>query len=196
VACYARSFPESGAAPAPVRAEPVPLTAGVSAASGGPNVARIRALDVGERFARELREASLFAEVTYPLTDLSPREPDVALEVSVASHHDKHVWKNLAKDVAVGLSVLLLQPLLPVTWDLELELGVRARDRAGRSLFESRESSRFRFESTWVRPPSEAALARWHDEATLHAVRSLVARLASEDAGWLRAAARGARPAP
>jgi hypothetical protein len=196
-ACTARSFPLDGAAPpATPRGEALPLTVGVAAASGGPNVARIRPLEVGERFARALREAGLFAEVGFPLTELATRGPDLALELSVASRHDLHVWRNLAKDVAVGLSVMLLQPLLPVTRDLELELGVRARDRAGRTLLESGATCRFRFESTWLRP-REGDLARWHDEAVAHAVRGVVERLASEGALWRRvAAAPGARPAP
>jgi len=193
--CSARSFPQESAPPAPVRAEPLALRAGVRDASAGPNVGRIRAGDVAERFARELREAGLFADVVFPLTELSPVEPDVTLEVQVASKHDLHPWQNLLKDLAVGLSVLLLQPLLPTTWDLDLDLGVRARDREGRTLVESRQSSRFRFESTWLRAP-EDALVRWHADAVDFAVRALVARLAGEGAGWPRARPRGAQPSP
>jgi hypothetical protein len=161
-------------------------------ASVGPNVGRIRSLDVAERFARELRQAALFAEVVFPATELAPLRPDVTLEVSVASRHDLHPWENLLKDLAVGLSITLLQPLLPTHWDLDLDLAVHARDREGRTLAEAREASRHRFESNWFRPPEEA-LARWHEDAVDAAVGALVARLAAERSGWLRARGPGER---
>ena len=85
-----------------------------------------------------------------------------------------HRLANLAKDIAAGLSILLLQPVLPTVVDLEVEL--EARGTATGTAPELRGTSRTRFEYTWIRAPKES-IEQWHRKATDRAIDELIARI-------------------
>ena len=178
--CYAKSFPLAPAPAPPTRAAtPLPLTAGVRAGASGENVVRIHATDVLARFAGRLDGEGLFRDIVFPYTGLARVEPDLLLELSVASELDLHPIQNLLKDLVVGVSVLLLQPAVPTAYDLDVELTLRVRSARGDLIAQLQQTSRFRYETTWLHPPADS-LDAWHREATDHAVEALIARLVAE----------------
>ena len=167
--CYARSFPlppvelaDVESTPSP---SPLPLDVGVRGGEEGANVFRVRQAEVVQRFAEQLAESGLFERVIHPPGPLAVESPLLVFELTIRSRHDLHAVRNLARDVAAGATLLLLQPLLPTTWDLELELGLRALVGEERVVWEEKRTSRHRFESDWLHPP-DAAVAEWYDRAT------------------------------
>ena len=187
--CYARSFPLGEAAPTCGAVEPVGIVVGLRGGPAQSNVGRIQSVEVLERFLDHLAESGLFARLIYPYTDYAPDEPDLVLELSVSSHHDLHKWTNLGKDLLVGASLLVLQPVLPTVYDLDLVLTLRVLGPGGESVTELVQEGRYRFEHDRVRA-SNASLETWHEEAIEDALRSLEARLQTERALLLRAASK------
>ncbi len=174
--CYAKSSPitaspeYSASRPTP----PLPFAVGLRSAAHGDNVALIQGAQVAGRFAMRLRDANVFSDVIYPMTELSPITPDLILEVSVSSAHDLHPLKNLAKDIAVGLSLLLLQPLLPTSYDLAVEITALPSGSGFAPAPELRATRRSRFSFTWLRA-SDEAIERWHLDTTNRAIDAMIA---------------------
>lgn len=162
--CYARSFPVGEAAPVSGVVEPVEILVGLRGGPVQPNVGRIHSVEVLERFLDQLAEGGLFTRLVYPYTDDAPAEPDLVLELSVSSHHDLHKWTNLGKDLLVGSSLLVLQPVLPTVYDLDLVLTLRVLGPGGESVTELVQEGRYRFEDNRVRA-SNASLEAWHEKA-------------------------------
>jgi len=180
--CYAKHFPQDGeASPAPSSTILVPLVAGVvgAAAEPGDNVNWIQVDTVVAAFAQQLERAHVFKAVIHPYSDLAPVEPDVLFKVKVDSHFDRMEVKNFFKQVLVGGTLLLLQPVLPVQWDLTVHLAAFASrpTRAWSKKYEER--STYRFESTWVQP-SRVSIQSWNDDTYGDAVRGLVAQIARD----------------
>lgn len=181
--CYAKSVPMTpGEATAPSSDSPTSgpmLLAGVRSATPGNNIERIDPERMTHLFAERLYDAGIFSDVVYPLTEQSPAVADVIFEISVTSSYDLHPVSNLAKDIVVGLSILLLQPALPTVYDLEVTLEARS-PRSGRAPeleSELRGASQSRFEFTWFHASKES-IDEWHRETTDHAIDELVARIA------------------
>lgn len=192
--CYARTIPldplvEHAQPPGADAAStaPLPLVVGVRAAQSGTQVPGIDSQRVVERFASELSSAQLFRAVVYPMSDLAHLSPDLVLDVTVASSMNLHEVENLAKDVAVGISVLLLQPVLPTTYDLRVEIGAQILSRSGRTIASYTQAPSLRFKSNWISPNQEAR-AQWREEAVARAVAAVVNDMAAGRAK-LRAAA-------
>ncbi len=179
--CYAKSTAmaprENAAPPGESPASRPTLLAGVLPAKHGNNIERLQPERVTQRFAERLYAANVFSDVVYPLTSRSPAVPDVVFEVTVSSSYDLHPVSNFAKDVAVGLSILLLQPVLPTVYDLEVNLATRSPAPGGAAEPELRGASRTRFEFTWLRASKES-IEQWHSEATDGAIDELVDRIA------------------
>lgn len=191
-ACYAKHFP-TGEPPVPpqVAVQPVEFAVGVTkwVDNGKNNAARINQCDVVELFAKRLNAENLFTTVLFPYTGLSPSYPDVILEVSVSSNYNLHSGENLLKGVAIGLSLLLLQPALPTEYDLSVLLAVRATSRDGRliKLYEYR--SDYRFQYTLLQPSGEA-INRWHGDTIIHAVEAVISQI-KHDRSFLLEVAEG-----
>ncbi len=180
--CYAKHFPQDGeTSPAPSSATLVPLVAGVvgAAAEPGDNVNWIQVDKVVAAFAQQLERAHVFKAVIHPYSDLAPVEPDLLFKVKVDSHFDRMEAKNFFKQVLVGGTLLLLQPVLPVQWDLTVHLEALASRpiRAWSKKYEER--STYRFESTWVQP-SRVSIQSWNNDTYRDAVRALVAQIARD----------------
>ena len=175
--CYAKSVPMPLLEPSvPLNHSPgsrPTLLAGVRAATHGDNIERLHPERLTQRLAERLADANIFSDVVYPLTVQSPAVPDVIFEVSVSSIYDLHPVSNLAKDIAVGLSVLLLQPVLPTVYDLQVELATSGSTTGGDVLLGR---SRTRFEFNWLRA-SDRSIEQWHREATDRAIDELVKRI-------------------
>jgi hypothetical protein len=178
--CYAKSAPmplsEPSAKQSPEAGSRPTLLVGIRGASHGDNIQRLHPERLTQRLAERLADAGIFSEVVYPLTELSPAIPDIVFEISISSHYDLHPLTNLAKDVAVGLSVLLLQPVLPTVYDLNVEVSASASpvgDQSRSKLVAARQS---RFEFTWLRA-SEESIEAWHHETTERAIDALVKRI-------------------
>lgn len=187
--CYARSFPLADAplADAALSGEaPLGLVVGLRAGEEGRNVFHIRQGEVVERFAERLAEAGLFERVIHPAGSRTAAPLPLVIELEVRSRYDLHAIRNLAQDVAAGATLLLLQPLLPTTWDLEIGLELRVRGSDGRVVWEQSASDLHRFESDWLHPP-EAALADWHTQAIEHALQKAIASLRARRAEWVAA---------
>jgi len=171
--CYARSFAlapvDFADVESPPSLSPLPLRVGVRGGEEGANVFRVRQADVVQRFAEQLAEAGLFERVVHPSGPLAVEPPLLVFELTIRSRHDLHAVRNLARDVAAGATLLLLQPLLPTKWDLELELGLRALVAGEQVVWEETRTSRHRFESDWLHPP-DAAVAEWYAGATQQVV--------------------------
>lgn len=168
-------------------AEPLPLLAGVARGAALESVPRLPAGAGVERFAARLHEVGIFRAVLYPAGALASPPPDLLLRVSLGSRYDRHRLRNLASDLAVGMSLLLLQPLLPALADLEIEVRWEARAPDGRLLHAERALVRNRIESTWLRTP-EAEAAHWHAATLDLAIDAALAQLS--DARATLAAAR------
>ena len=177
--CYARSLPLAPLPePAPGHISPaLSRVVGIRSGKHGDNVALVHAGRVAERFARRLFEAGVFSDVIHPLTDRSPARPDVVIELSVSSTHDLHPLKNLAADIAAGLSLLLLQPVLPTTWDLSVEITASGHGGGAGRAEVFRTAARSRFEFTWLRA-SQESIEHWHRETSDRAINAMVARVA------------------
>ena len=180
--CYAKSVPMLPRETTPLGEEspasrPM-LLAGVRSTTHGDNIARLHPERLAQRLAERLATASVFSDVVYPLTRQSAAVPDVVFEVSVSSRYDLHPVSNLAKDIAVGLSILLLQPVLPTVYELEVEIAARSPGSVGAPDSEPdlRGTSRTRFEFNWLRAPAES-IEQWHFEATDRAIEDLLARI-------------------
>ncbi len=190
-ACSARYRALSPPPPSAAQARAgLPLLVGVTRGGEGEGVPRLPADRGAERFAAALQQAGLFRGVVYPVSELAPLQPDLWIAVSQSSRYDRHLWRNLASDTAVGLSLLLLQPLLPSLADLEVEIAWEVRTPAGRALERGRAAASTRFESTFLRAP-EREVARWHDETQALAIEAAIAQLRS--AGASLASARAPR---
>lgn len=189
-ACATRSQLLTPPAAPSAAAEPIPLRAGVARGEALESVPRVSAGAGLERFAARLHETGLFRAVVFPAGELASPPPDLLLRISLGSRYDRHRLRNLASDAAVGLSLLLLQPLLPSLADLEVELRWEARAPDGRLLHADRALVRNRLESTWLRTP-EPEVARWHDETLGLAIDAALAQLAGA-----RAELAAAREAP
>ena len=178
--CYAKSVPmplrEPSATPSHSSGSRPTLLAGIRSTTHGENIERLQPERLTQRLAKRLADASIFSDVVYPLTKQSPAVPDVVLEVSVSSSYDLHPVSNLAKDIAVGLSVLLLQPVLPTVYDLEVELATSGSISGGAPESKLLGRSRTRFEFTWLHA-SEESIEQWHREATDRAIDELVERI-------------------
>lgn len=188
-ACYARHFPtEESRTPTQVAAERVDLTAAVAKAETQEeqNIARIKPNDVVELFAKSLDDEHFFNTVIFPYTESSPIEPDVILEVSVMSTYDLHTNQNFLKGIAIGLSLLLLQPLLPTEYDLSVHLAVRAISRDRRPIKQYDYRNDFRFEYTVPRP-SEESIIQWHKDAYRNVVEAVINEIKQDRAALLRA---------
>jgi hypothetical protein len=170
----------------------IPLVVGVRSGEDGTNVFRVRPAELAQRFSEQLAEAALFERVVHPLGPLAEPEPALVLELTIRSRHDLHAVRNLAQDAAAGATLLLLQPLLPTTWDLEIELGLRALVGGNHVVWQQTQTSRQRFESDWLHPP-EAAVAEWYASATQRALQQGIALVRAERE-QLAAAADSARP--
>jgi len=178
--CYAKSVPM----PPPEPSEPPShssgprptLLAGIRTATHGDNIERLHPERLTQRLAERLAQASIFSDVVYPLTKQSPAVPDVVFEVSVSSSYDLHPVSNLAKDIAVGLSILFLQPVLPTVYDLEVKLATSGSTTDGAPASKLLGASRTRFEFTWLRA-SEESIEQWHRETTDRAIDELVERI-------------------
>ncbi|MCH2169185.1 hypothetical protein MK489_00260 [Myxococcota bacterium] len=158
---------------------PIPLVVGVQANSPGPQAPGIDPRRVVERVASTLSSAQLFSAVLYPVSELAHLSPDWTLTVSVSSSLDLHAVENLAKDIAVGVSVLLLQPVLPTTYDLRVEIEAQIHSRDGKVVASYAQAPSLRFESNWISPDYEAR-AEWRDEAVALAVAALIDEIASD----------------
>lgn len=178
--CYAKSVPmppRAAAEPSTKAAVPRPtLLAAVRSSEHGDNVGRIQPERLVQRFAERLYDATIFSDVVYPLTERSPAVPDVVFEISVASSYDLHPVSNLAKDVAVGLSILLLQPVLPTAYDLEVTLATRGVGTETKP--ELLGTGQTRFEFNWLRAPDDS-IEQWHRDTTDRAIDELVDRIAA-----------------
>ena len=176
-ACYAKSVPLPQRAPSATPSHSPDsrrtLLAGIRSTTHGDNIERLQPERLTQRLAERLADASIFSDVVYPLTKQSPAVPDVVFEVSVSSSYDLHPVSNLAKDIAVGLSVLILQPVLPTVYDLEVQLETSGSIADGTKL---QGTSRTRFEFNWLRA-SEESIEQWHREATDRAIDELVKRI-------------------
>jgi len=179
--CYAKSVPiaplEIAAPSSESPATQATLLAGVRGGEHGENIERLLPERIVQRFAERLAETRAFSEVVYPLTDQSPAVPDVVFEISVSSSYDLHPVSNLAKDVAVGLSILLLQPVLPTVYELEVQLATNAPMMGAENESALLGSGRSRFEFTWLQAPEES-VRDWHRGTTDRAVDELVNRIA------------------
>ena len=180
--CYARTVPiprgvdRPPASEAPATRAAVDQRIGIRSGESAGNVPQIDPSRVVERFATRLAKAAVFTEVVYPFTSLAGGEPDVLYDVSVTSSVDLHPLSNLVKDIAGGVSVLLLQPALPTTYELDVEIAAIASSRDGRRLATHRASHALRFETTWLTPPAES-LRAWHEETADGAIEALVAAI-------------------
>lgn len=189
VGCYARSFPkEEPSVPTQITVKGVDLTAAVAKAETqkDENVPRINPSDVVEYFAKRLNDEHFFKAVTFPYTELSPTHPDVILEVSVKSTYDLNTNENFLKGIAVGLTLLLLQPVLPTEYDLSLHVAVRALSRDGLPIKQYDFGSDFRFQYTVPRP-SEESITQWHTDTIRQAVEALITQIKQDRAVLLRA---------
>jgi len=166
------------------------LLAGVRAATHGDNVDLIVPESVVQHFAERLYAAGIFSDVVYPLTERSPAVADIVFELSVTSSYDLHRISNLARDIAVGLSVLLLQPMLPTVYDLEVTLTARAITTEDMQETVLEGSARSHFESTWLRVP-EKSVRQWHRETARRAIDALVARVADRHGARSRPGTHG-----
>lgn len=191
-ACYAKHFAkDESRLPPQIAVEPVKLAAGVAKAEPNrkekENVARINPSDVVESFAKRLKDENFFTGVIFPYTELSLMDPDVILEISVRSNYDLQSSENLLKGIAVGFSLLLLQPLLPTEYDLSVYLAVRATTRDGRLIKEYQSRSDYRFQYTSLQPSNEA-INQWHQSTVDHAIEGLINKIMEDRLVLLRAA--------
>lgn len=178
--CYAKHFPQDGEAPpAPSSATLVSLVAGVVAAEPGDNVNWIQPDTVVAAFAQQLERAHVFKAVIHPYSALIPVKPDVLFKVKVDSRYDRMEVKNFFKQVLVGGTLLLLQSVLPVQWDLTVHLAAFASRPTGAWSKKYEARSTYRFESTWVQP-SRVSIQSWTDDTYRDAVRGLVAQIARD----------------
>jgi hypothetical protein len=181
--CYAKHHPLEGATPSPRATSALPVVAGVVVAETGAddNARRVAATEVVQEFARHLEAAHLFERVVFPYTPLSQVAAQVVIEVRVTSRVDERFWWNLLTQSAVGASLGTLQPLLPQSCDLDIQLTARLHTPEGDWAREHQHRSRYRFETTWVQA-READLRAWRRAAEADAAARLVQQMIRDGA--------------
>lgn len=170
--CYARTVPLAEPPPVHALSRPLPGTAGVRLAPG----ADASALAVALQFAQALEAAELFDRVVFPHTAQAPTPVDIVLDLHTTSTPDHKALANLVKDLAVGASLLVLQPVLPTRYDLAVEVGVEARRADGFPVGRYLGRSVTSFESNHLRTEG-AALEAWRREAVQRAVDAAISEL-------------------
>ena len=97
--------------------------------------------------------------------------------MKVDSRYDRMEVKNFFKQVLVGGTLLLLQSVLPVQWDLTVHLAAFASRPTGAWSKKYEARSTYRFESTWMQP-TRVSIQSWNDDTYGDAVRGLVTQIA------------------
>ena len=71
--------------------------------------------------------------VVFPYSEMAYIEPSLILDATVRIEEKLYMGKNLRKAFLVGLSLFLLQPVLPVRFGFVVDLCVDATELDGKS---------------------------------------------------------------
>lgn len=163
--------------PAPVAAEPIPLTAGLmlSGLSNAPEAPSIPPSAVIQELAERMAEERLFETVVFPLTPLAHVQPDVVFDVTVRIEEHKHWVENIVKAIFTGLTFLLLGPVLPTHYTVVVDL-TAAAGTDGAQIGSYRYRSEYDYYYTTM-TPSETKMTEWLTTARDHAIEDVLGQI-------------------
>jgi hypothetical protein len=188
-ACYTTwSAADGSPLPTSGTIEPIAESVGVIVIEPLPQGTELTATAIAERIAGRLRDDQVFSIVVFPFSDLSAVKPDLLLALRIRSEQDLKMRWNLPKAILVGLSMSLLQPVLPTVFSATVNVEAEVSDLSRRVVAEYSSTTQYEFKSTWFMPSSDS-LGRYLQDTADHAAQYVVNQL-KDDRANLAAAVR------
>jgi hypothetical protein len=131
---------------------------------------------IANKFSSRLRDEGAFDVVIYPYTEHAAIKPDFLITLKINSFDDKNMAENTGKAVAIGASFFLLSPVIPIRFEMKLDMEATVTDAAKSMIGKYSYGDIYELKYTTFTPNMDM-MAEWVEESVRHLAEKVIEKI-------------------